>query len=195
MTSVRTIVALCQLPRVRSASVRQLLASSQTQGRSIVSLSEAVEPVSPDRYPDDELAIALAGADRILADCTRLGAVILTFDSPSYPPQLQRLAHPPTILFVKGKFDGQTAAPRIAVIGTRTPTPWGRSAAQTCAGQVVRTGGVVVSGLAPGVDTAAHAATVEAGGITWAVLASGLDAISTSSQRALATRASAARRS
>jgi DNA processing protein len=188
MTSdVRTIIALCQLPRMSGGSVRQLLASSQTQGSSIASLSEAVELLSPRRYSDDELGIALARADRILADCTRLGAVILTFGSPSYPAQLQRLAHAPTMLFVRGQFDGQTA-PRIAVIGTRTPTAWGRRTAKTCAEQIVRTGGVVVSGLAPGIDTAAHAATVEAGGITWAVLASGLDAISTSSQRSLATR-------
>jgi DNA processing protein len=118
----------------------------------------------------------LAAWDRaglLLDECTRLGLHVLPFGWPSYPRQLCRLQDAPALLFVRGTLVPERR-PRIAVIGTRDPSPWGIRTAKACAGQIARIQGVVVSGLARGIDSAAHMGSLEAGGRTWAVLAHGL---------------------
>jgi DNA protecting protein DprA len=117
-----------------------------------------------------------------------LGATVHFYGLPSYPSLLNRLSEPPALLFSIGQFD-PSRKPRVAVIGTRKPTDWGLDTAKQCAGQITDTGGIVVSGLALGIDTAAQAATVEHHGTTWAVLAHGLHTVSpAASNRELAKK-------
>ncbi len=91
-----------------------------------------------------------------------------------YPENLRNVAERPPLLFIAGAL---VAADRrsIAVIGSREATPRGVAATQAIAGQLVQDGFVVVSGLASGIDTAAHTAALSSGGRTVAVVGTGLD--------------------
>ncbi|MDE0527311.1 MAG: DNA-processing protein DprA [Truepera sp.] len=81
----------------------------------------------------------------------------------------------PKQLFTAGDCNLFKLRPRISVIGSRSPSPEGLKAARAIAQAIVKHGGVVVSGLAKGIDTAAHLATISAGGKTIAVIGTGLD--------------------
>jgi DNA processing protein len=98
---------------------------------------------------------------------------IVTLDHPSYPPRLRAIDLPPPVLFVRGDLAVLTADQAVAVVGTRRATERGRLAAARIASAISKTGAVVVSGLAVGIDGAAHAAVVAEGRPTIAVLGSG----------------------
>jgi DNA processing protein len=107
--------------------------------------------------------------------------------SESFLSPLLQLTKIPENLYIKGNLP-TSRPPVVAIIGTRRPTPYGREVTHTLATDLARSGVVVVSGLASGVDTIAHTATLEAGGITVAVLAQGLHSIYPASNRGLAER-------
>jgi DNA processing protein len=92
-----------------------------------------------------------------------------------YPARLRDLDPPPATVFGRGKKQAMDAKHAVAIVGTRTPTIAGRSLVTRIARRLVEHGVVVVSGLAVGIDGAAHAATVEAGGTTVAVIGAGHD--------------------
>ena len=92
-----------------------------------------------------------------------------------YPPLLASIADPPATLFARGVIPSTLRA--LAIVGTRRPTPYGRRTARRLAHECAQAGITVVSGLARGIDTEAHRGVLEAGGITWAVLGSGLDRV------------------
>ncbi len=98
---------------------------------------------------------------------------ILTLDDPVYPERLRGIELPPPVLFVRGTTDALSADRCVAVVGTRRPTDAGRSVAARLAGTVARSGAVVASGLAAGIDGVAHSATVGVGGRTVAVIGGG----------------------
>ena len=101
------------------------------------------------------------------------GARALAWESPHYPNGLRHLDRPPPVLFVRGPHGDLPAAQRcVAVIGARHCTELGRSIARDLGASLARAGLVVVSGLAIGIDTAAHEGALDAGGETLAVLAS-----------------------
>jgi DNA processing protein len=102
-----------------------------------------------------------------------LGLSVVTLDDPAYPPRLRAIEMPPPLLFVHGSLAEVAAPPAVAVVGTRRATDRGRLTAGRIAAGLVRSGAVVVSGLAVGIDGAAHAAAVSEGGLTVAVLGSG----------------------
>lgn len=100
---------------------------------------------------------------------------VLSGDDPEIPGLLRSIDDRPTTLFMRGRLD--SSRPAIAVVGSRRPTEYGRRTARRIAGEAARAGVVVVSGLARGIDAEAHRAALAAGGVTWAVLGSGLDRI------------------
>ncbi|ADY56565.1 DNA protecting protein DprA [Syntrophobotulus glycolicus DSM 8271] len=102
----------------------------------------------------------------------------------NYPPLLLECSDAPPLLFYKGMIDSGREG--LAVVGSRRPTAYGRSAASCLAGQLAGKGYVIVSGLARGIDSAAHKGALEAGGLTWAFLAGGLDRIYPPENRKLA---------
>ncbi|MBI4346809.1 MAG: DNA-protecting protein DprA [Elusimicrobia bacterium] len=104
---------------------------------------------------------------------------------PSYPELLASIPDAPASLYVRGRLD---ALPAVAIVGSRRPTAYGRRAARTLAADAARAGLAVVSGLARGIDTEAHEAALAAGGVTWAVLGSGLDRVYPPENRGLAGR-------
>ncbi len=97
------------------------------------------------------------------------------FDHPAYPQLLREIPDPPRELYYSGSLP-QQVKPLLALVGTRRATPAGKNAARQFAAGAARAGIVVVSGLAFGIDAAAHEGCLDAGGITLAVLACGLDA-------------------
>jgi DNA processing protein len=107
--------------------------------------------------------------------------------SKSFLSPLLQLTKIPENLYIKGNLP-TSRPPVVAIIGTRRPTPYGREITQTLATDLARSGVVVVSGLAAGIDTIAHTATLDTGGITIAVLAQGLHSIYPASNRGLAER-------
>ncbi|MFA5004105.1 MAG: DNA-processing protein DprA [Candidatus Saccharimonadales bacterium] len=107
--------------------------------------------------------------------------------STGYPTVLQDISGPPKQLFVLGgDFDDLLTRPRVAVVGSRSVTPYGKSVTMQLAGELAAKGIVIVSGLALGVDAIAHRAALEAGGLTIAVLPSGLNHIYPATNRNLA---------
>ncbi len=100
----------------------------------------------------------------------------IAWESPHYPHGLRHLHRPPPALFVRGPLGPVPVAQRcVAVIGARRCTELGRSVARDLGASLARAGLVVVSGLAIGIDTAAHEGALDAGGMTLAVLASAVD--------------------
>lgn len=121
----------------------------------------------------EALGAAAADASGVVARLRDAGLTILTIDDATYPARLRALEEPPAVLFVRGDVGALSAARAVAVVGTRRPTEAGRRIAARIADAIARTGACVVSGLAVGIDGAAHAATVSAGRPTVAVLGSG----------------------
>ncbi|MBW3538031.1 DNA-processing protein DprA [Candidatus Parcubacteria bacterium] len=109
----------------------------------------------------------------------------LSHNRPGYPEQLREISSPPQGLFVLGNLP---KGPCIAIVGTRRPTEYGRQMAYRLAGELASAGVVIVSGLAVGIDAVAHQAAVEAGGVTVAVLACGLNQIYPATNRSLAVK-------
>lgn len=94
-------------------------------------------------------------------------------DSPAYPSVLKQIGDAPPKLYIRGNLDWGDRE-KIAVVGSRKPTPYGIQAAARLIEPIAK-GCVIVSGLAYGIDSLAHQAALKAGGITVAVLGSGLD--------------------
>ena len=127
---------------------------------------------------------------RLAADLAWLdgpGHRLLRCDEPDFPPQLGSMADPPAALFVAGDA-AWLLRPQLAIVGARGASPAGLANARLFARALARTGLVVTSGLADGVDGAAHAAALEAGGATVAVMGTGPDRVYPRRHRGLAAR-------
>jgi len=124
------------------------------------------------------------------AEMERIGALgieVVTWEDASYPRLLREIDRPPPVLYVKGQLLPQDEW-AVAVVGTRTATAYGKEAARQIAGGLARNGVTIVSGLARGIDSTAHRASLEAGGRTIGVLGCGLDIIYPPENRRLATQ-------
>lgn len=104
----------------------------------------------------------------------RLGARIVAFPDPDYPAPLRKIHDPPLALYVRGTLTERDRH-ALAMVGTRQATHYGLGVADRFAYQLARVGFTVVSGLARGIDTAAHRGALKGGGRTIAVLGSALD--------------------
>lgn len=111
---------------------------------------------------------------------------LVTYGSPRYPAWLARSTDPPLALWVRGKNAEILAAPQLAIVGSRNPTAGGRQTAADFARELSGLGLTVTSGLASGIDAAAHEGALAAGGATVAVLGCGIDLIYPQTHRQLA---------
>jgi DNA processing protein len=100
----------------------------------------------------------------------------LTINDSGYPSLLKNISDPPTPLYMDGTLD-PLETQLVAVVGSRHATPYGLRIARHLAGELARLGFVIVSGLARGIDAAAHEAALSTGGRTVAVLGCGLDVV------------------
>ena len=116
-------------------------------------------------------------ADRILADCDRLGLRIMTFQDADYPQRLRQLADPPAVLYIRGRvfrFDDEAA---IGVVGAREPSAYGQWAAEKLGLELARGGALLVSGIAEGLDSCAIRGALKGGGPVVSMLAGGIDIV------------------
>ena len=126
--------------------------------------------------PDDEMA-----------RLERAGVRALTWHDKEYPARLKEIHDPPPVLYVKGTLLPEDER-AVAVVGTRSPTAYGREAAASLSGALARSEITVVSGLALGIDAVSHRAALEQGGRTIAVVANGLDIVYPREHRQLTER-------
>jgi DNA processing protein len=117
--------------------------------------------------------------DRVEVQISRLtaqGIAILTREDPRFPSRLKEIPYPPPFLFIRGRLEAPES-PVVALVGTRAASYYGLKAARRLAHELAAQGVAVVSGLARGIDTAAHQGALDARGRTWAVLGCGLDVV------------------
>lgn len=118
--------------------------------------------------------------DRIKAT----GSVLVPVTDPVYPEKLRGILDPPTLLFCRGDLS-LLASITVAVVGTRKPTPYGMAVAEKLSGDLANLGVGIISGMARGIDTAAHQGALRAGGKTIAVFGCGVDMVYPTENRKL----------
>lgn len=101
----------------------------------------------------------------------------LPWSDVDYPPALAAIVDPPALLWVRGRAAALAAQPVVAIVGARAASAYGLAVAERLAGDLAARGVMIVSGLARGVDSAAHRGALAGGGVTVAVLGSGVDVI------------------
>jgi DNA processing protein len=164
---------------VRSASPHALLAVPGIERKLadvVTSFLRSPAVREAERYADDQIARA-----------RRAGGHVLSLWEPGYPSLLRKIPDPPPLLFVRGDI-AEEDTQAVAIVGTRTPSPYGSRIAIEFARALVEEGWTVVSGLARGIDTLAHGAALDAGGRTLAVIGSGLDVLYPPENASLADR-------
>lgn len=117
---------------------------------------------------------ALADEARLLGGLAKKKMALVLREDAQYPPLLRQIAHPPHLLYVYGETDLTDRFP-VAVVGTRRASAYGLTHTREIAAELAQTGVCVVSGLALGIDAAAHTGALDGGGRTVAVLGSALD--------------------
>lgn len=132
-----------------------------------------------------ELKQAKEKAQQLQEQHDKQGMTIIAYDSAYYPFQLRLIAEPPMMLYIKGNKELLKNSNMLAVVGTRKPSTSGLEAANEIAAHYAKQGYIIVSGLALGIDTAAHQGTLKTGQ-TIAVLAGDLSAIYPATNQALA---------
>ncbi len=196
---LRTWLRLVLTPRVGPGSARKLLAAlgspqavfaaDEAALAALVSKRERTalgkEPEGLDEQVDATLAW-LAQSPQLASG--RMARRLLSLADPAYPPMLLQAADPPLLLFAQGRLELLTR-PAVAVVGSRHPSPQGRDNAYAFAKAMSQAGVTVVSGLALGVDGAAHTGALDGGlGSTIAVVGTGLDLVYPKAHQALAHR-------
>ena len=119
-----------------------------------------------------------------------VGAVLVTLGDPRYPRALREIFDPPILLFARGRVELLQSL-TLGVVGTRRPTPYGLAVAERLSADLAHAGLTIVSGMARGIDTAAHKGALAAGGGTIAVLGCGVDVVYPSENRKLAAEIAA----
>ncbi|NLL45391.1 MAG: DNA-protecting protein DprA [Clostridiales bacterium] len=114
-------------------------------------------------------------ASRIWRDCDELDIRLLTIQDAEYPQRLLNIYDPPTVLYIKGRLPVIDEEVVVAMVGTRGATPYGLRVTERLAYEVTKGGGLIVSGLAEGIDTVAILGALRAGGKPLAVLGTGID--------------------
>ncbi|MDD5556491.1 MAG: DNA-processing protein DprA [bacterium] len=191
MTELEALVALNMAGGIGPATVRRLLERFGSATAALGAPAEAlrrVEGIGPEgaalvRRAREEDA---AGEIRKAAGA---GAAVISIPDEAYPEPLRQIHDPPPVLYVLGKLS--PAAARIAVVGARRATPYGAACAERLARHLAAVGLTVVSGLARGIDTAAHRGALKGGGRTIAVLGGGLGRLYPPENRSLAAEIAA----
>lgn len=176
---LRDAIALAMVPGVGPLMSRALLEHFGSPGRVLRASSGELRNV-PGVGP--KLAASILESRRAydpeveLAECRGRGVTPIPLASPEYPPPLKDIPDPPPILYRKGTYQPEDQI-AVALVGSRKSTPYGVRIAERLAASLARVGIAVVSGLARGIDAAAHRGALKAGGRTIAVMANGLSEI------------------
>jgi DNA processing protein len=179
LTEQQAFMVLNDLPNIGPITLNRLLAEFENDPRKILGADrrrlEAVRGVGPET---SAALIGWRGHFDLAREEERLrqaNATFVTTRDPGYPKLLREISDPPIGLYRKGNylFD----APCMAIVGSRRTTLYGQSVAKKLGAQLAQMGFCVVSGLARGIDTAAHEGALSVGGKTAAVLGCGIDIV------------------
>ena len=194
MTPARAVelsawVRLAQTQGVGPVLARRLLAEFGLPENIFAARYAALQKIVPDRIaqslcaPHDDDLTALI--DKTLAWVAEAGNHLLTLADSDYPASLLNMPDPPLMLYAKGRVD-LLAAPALAVVGSRNATAQGAANAENFAKALSRAGLTIISGLALGVDAAAHRGGLQGAGSTVAVIGTGADIVYPARNRTLA---------
>ena len=179
---------LARTPGLTADSATALLAAA---GGDLTLLADAARGAAGSALPPATRSFLSArDARRLEADLewlARSATAIVLWTDPTYPPLLRQTAAAPAALYVQGSVPLLSAS-QLAMVGSRSPTPAGRSTAREFAAWFARQGLAVTSGLATGIDAACHEGALAGGGETLAVFGTGLDRVYPPEHRALAER-------
>ena len=185
----KSLIHLNLIPGIGNHTIRRLLAAFGSAEKSVAATSEElaqIDGLTPDvrrQLIDGRSRAPLAQEIELIE---RHQCRIVTINDDTYPPLLKQIDDPPALLYIIGDFPPQDA-PSIAIVGSRSPTEYGKTISQQLSHQLAERGITVVSGFARGIDTCVHRGALEAGGRTVAVFGSGLSIIYPETNRALAT--------
>lgn len=186
----RALVGLSLVPGLGPGRIRKLLNRRRTP-LEVLKSSTATLLTVPGITP--RIAIGIVSfnqfdqVDAQFLTARKIGARLLIESDPEYPTLLKEIYDPPTFLWIRGELTGPDNQ-AVAIVGTRRATSYGRHIAGSLAGALAERGITVVSGLAYGIDTAAHRGAIDTGGRSIGVLGSGVDRIYPGSNRAIAGR-------
>ena len=179
-------LALRMVPGLGTVTTTRLLTqlkSPQAIFRASVSELEAAG-ISPSQARNISSGCSFDDAVDQQQKMLNFGAKIITYYDARYPQHLREIFDPPILLFSLGN-PQLLATHSIAVVGTRRPTPYGLAATERLSSDLSRAGLTITSGMALGIDTAAHQAALKEGGLSIAVLGCGVDVLYPSSNRKL----------
>jgi DNA processing protein len=173
LVSSRETAAVLALMARRDVAWNRLAGAIEEEG-SALRLLELLDSTAPDRlFVVDREEVTLDQLEEHVYSWEREGLELVTVLDAAYPVNLRMIHDRPPVLFVRGRLEGRDER-SVAVVGTRSASAEGLERARLVARDLVAAGYVVVSGLAAGIDTAAHTAALDAGGRTIAVIGTGL---------------------
>ncbi|MDA8387400.1 MAG: DNA-processing protein DprA [Nitrospiraceae bacterium] len=169
------LAALASIPDIGPLTIKRLIAvfgGARAVFRS--GAAELAAAVGPKRANAIVRFSDWRGVRRMLEGVEAAGMKVVTLGSDAYPRMLALIPDPPPVFYMKGEI-GKDDVYALGIVGTRTPTPYGIAQAEYLAAGLAAKGFTIVSGLARGIDTAAHRGALKAGGRSIAVMGSGLD--------------------
>lgn len=190
MNSKEGFLALNLLPGIGPIRVRRLLAHFDSPEKILLASQSELCRVSGIGREMAELISDWESSVDIIEEQRRMkehGISLLTLEDESYPPALREIHDPPFLLYIKGDIRPSDAA-ALGVVGSRRTTHYGKEQARKLSFQLARAGFCIISGLARGIDTAAHEGALAAEGRTIAVLGSGIGNIYPPENAALADK-------
>lgn len=174
MATLKYWLWLTQCAGVSAARVNGLLEHFGTPEQAYFADSQEYEgfPANLRKSLEDK---SLAEADKILEECERQGISLLTLQDASYPDCLKNISDPPAVLYYKGKLPDFDRELTIGMVGARESSSYGEMMAARLGLDLARSGAVIVSGIAQGIDSSAIKGALAGGGTVVCVLAGGID--------------------
>ncbi len=184
--NIHDLLILSEIPGIGSGRLRGLI-SHFKDSRAVAKASAkdlcAVEGIEKKValgivkfFRDSGPALNKKMVDQQLSKLNKVNGRVITFWDKEYPSNLKKIYDPPPFLFIRGEFAEEDNY-SVAIVGTRDPSTYGIQMAQRFSTELSKLGIPIVSGLARGIDTVSHTATLKAGGRAIAVIGSGIDVI------------------
>jgi DNA processing protein len=180
-------LALALTPQI---GPRRILRAIERCGSPVKILSSSLTELESLQFPAESVQFIFEGHSRRAADqqiegLAKTGASFLAYPDDAYPELLHEIFDPPVLLWIRGNAE-LLAQPSIAVVGTRHPTPYGTGMAEMLSRDLASRGLIILSGMARGVDTAAHRGAIAAKRPTIAIWGTGVDVVYPKENKSLA---------
>ncbi len=190
-TPREALITLNLIPGLGSVRIRSLMeffGSAELVLAATPELLSQVPRIGP-RLADtvaDWRNCTLAASEQECAE--RHGVRMITLLDDDYPAILRRMSDPPVVLYVRGEWNPEDEWRPVSVVGSRLSTPYGMTIARRFSRELAEAGSTIISGMAHGIDTAAHWGALDAGGRTIAILGSGMAQLYPKENETLAAR-------